>query len=896
MTSGIDVEDLVRMAQSLSASDLTKFRRHTADLLRLIDDIDPPREDAPSLNQLAHEVNEGFDQRPTDRYGWLRREHGPEQCNVERVQQRIDEAVDVIRANEVEDGSLIGRYFDLIREQRGDHAERIIEQMRRETAEIIAMLSPMDQDGFLPRAPLNGLVLGSVQSGKSSSFIAVLAIMTDLGVRTTVVLSGATKDLRTQTEARIGTDLIDRSGDRLMSITEYGDMRRRSRNREREWALQEQLAVRHLGDRHNARVVVTKKNKSTLEATQQLLDALDGHGLLPDGVLIIDDECDHASINTVEELFDGCTSREHWSTIHRLIHEMRERHGSAYCGYTATPQANLFQHEEDALSPHRVTVLDAHRLYLGPIDVFHTHRGELVDGCEIDDLTVPVQELRGPPASLVRAIVDYALSGAIHHLDHRRSMPHGSRHAMMIHISRGIADQVHVRHLVEAGVSQVMAMLQEAMLPYPVDAVDNRLARFQRNRLALRPRRQRLDGARPHVLNRPRSEVLGQAIRVLESTEFCLLNSESQDTLDYSDPLTPDNLIVVGGDVLSRGLTIEGLRTSYFARAPATPLMDSMMQAARWFGPLRMDMDMISLHLTEELAERFAQIAYADAQLRDELRFVAEQGLPPSEARLHKHPMYRLTAKNKRYNEIGLLTTDEKISTISVCVDEDAAAQTADLMRTFLSTIEARRGHELITHGHGGLKGVRFSTTCEEARAFFQEVPMGSENDRAAILNQFEAVIQMHGPDHPCNVVLRNGSLSSQPMCEEIPGALHGLGLKRVKRGRRGRTGDELKTVAGGRTPGGDLYTSDWWIDGHRPENRTAYLRGWRRSDDPVLVVLFPVGWAEEESHLPQVPPLRLASILAFAHGGPAGGISVNSTRSTRSLRRSPQQGVEEDE
>ena len=228
MTSGI-VLNLVHGARHI-ASDLASSTAPPRTCL-----VDRRYRPAPGgrafAERAAHEVK-GFDQRPTDRYGWLRREHGPEQCNAERVQQRIDEAVDVIRANEAEDGSLIGRYFDLIREQRGDHAERIIDQMRRETAEIIAMLSPMDQDGFLPRAPLNGLVLGSVQSGKSASFIAVLAIMTDLGVRTTVVLSGATKDLRTQTEARIGSDLIDRSGDRLMSITEYGDMRRRSRNRD----------------------------------------------------------------------------------------------------------------------------------------------------------------------------------------------------------------------------------------------------------------------------------------------------------------------------------------------------------------------------------------------------------------------------------------------------------------------------------------------------------------------------------------------------------------------------------------------------------------------------------------------------------------------------------------
>ena len=97
------------------------------------------------------------------------------------------------------------------------------------------------------------------------------------------------------------------------------------------------------------------------------------------------------------------------------------------------------------------------------------------------------------------------------------------------------------------------------------------------------------------IPNKPK--LLDKAIEVLNQSAMRLLNSASNDTLDYEDPETPDNLIIIGGDILSRGLTIEGLRTTYFLREPSKILVDSTLQTARWFGPLKEDKDMISIHL-----------------------------------------------------------------------------------------------------------------------------------------------------------------------------------------------------------------------------------------------------------------------------------------------------------
>ncbi len=124
---------------------------------------------------------------------------------------------------------------------------------------------------------------------------------------------------------------------------------------------------------------------------------------------------------------------------------------------------------------------------------------------------------------------------------------------MMVHIIRDLAGQDEVHRLVVDAKAKALSLLKSddddtddiISLLFVVSArTDNISERSMQPSLQLTK-----SWRMPHML---------------QISEIRLLNSESDDKLDYNDPDTPDNLILIGGDVLARGLTVEGLRTTVF--------------------------------------------------------------------------------------------------------------------------------------------------------------------------------------------------------------------------------------------------------------------------------------------------------------------------------------------
>ena len=114
----------------------------------------------------------------------------------------------------------------------------------------------------------------------------------------------------------------------------------------------------------------------------------------------------------------------------------------------------------------------------------------------------------------------------------------------------------------------------------PEPIVDSTIYRFRENHRFYKE----------DAINFPsKAELIEKAIRVISHSDIRLLNNESDDELDYENPDFPDNVIVIGGSMLSRGLTIEGLRTTYFLHTPKSAVNDTTLQNARWFGPLKND-------------------------------------------------------------------------------------------------------------------------------------------------------------------------------------------------------------------------------------------------------------------------------------------------------------------
>jgi len=365
-------------------------------------------------------------------------------------------------------------------------------------------------------------------------------------------------------------------------------------------------------------------------------------------------------------------------------------------------------------------------------------------------------------------------------------------------------------------------------------------------------------------------------LSVLDATQLRLLNSRSEDDLDYDDPNMPENLIVIGSQIIGRGLSIEGLRVSYFLRRPNTPVIDSTLQTARWFGPLKDDKDLICIHLLPELAERFAKIAMSDAQLRDEFRNITEQGLTVADAQIAHHPGYLAT--RKRRNAETLRRVDHRISIKAPWIGTtgDAAIALHDSLETlrFVPKADLRGGK------HNALQGVKFTVTLDELEAFVQaqERSMGAGSDFEDAFERIRALREVVSSPHH-HIVLRNGS-ADELMGDELPSWLQSNELHRVTRGSRdGRTVDQ---VASGRTPGQDLYTSDWWVDGYRPSTPTAYQRGWRATQDPVQLVVYVIGQHKRDDRQLAGAGPWICFTFHFPHSGPGGSLAVNKHRRSR--------------
>ena len=74
-----------------------------------------------------------------------------------------------------------------------------------------------------------------------------------------------------------------------------------------------------------------------------------------------------------------------------------------------------------------------------------------------------------------------------------------------------------------------------------------------------------------------------------------------EERLDYTQG--PGVFIVVGGNILSRGLTLEGLVTSFFIRTSSA--YDTLLQMGRWFGYRRGYGDLPRIWMTDELKGYF---------------------------------------------------------------------------------------------------------------------------------------------------------------------------------------------------------------------------------------------------------------------------------------------------
>lgn len=517
------------------------------------------------------------------------------------------------------------------------------------TDKVIDHLEDPAKEGAWNR---RGLVVGHVQSGKTANYTGLICKAADAGYQVIIVLAGLLNSLRNQTQERIDSDFMGwctRSNQRIGAsrfctkrrpvclTTAVEDFNRQTANT--------QLQLQALNE---PVVLVLKKNKSSLENLHAWLSGQNEHDLRKFSMLMIDDEADHASVNTNKADKKPTTINIAIRNLLRLFDR------SSYVGYTATPFANIFIDPEsedemengelyrDLFPRDFILSLDPPDNYVGPHRIF-TDGADLDAIRSIDDnedyLRIRHKIDFVPDAlapSLIRAIECFMLAKAIRLLRGQE----GKHHSMMINASRFTG----VQNLLKGLVSDHVKDLRRSVGNYggldPDEALKNSAIR------SLYETWKREFAS----LEFGWEEVQSILKASIDPVEVIGVNSSSQDTLDYGDSDYPKgrSVIAVGGLGLSRGLTLEGLLVSYFLRNSI--MYDTLMQMGRWFGYRDGYDDLCRIFMTDDAFAWYAHIAEATEELRTDFKGMAKAKLTPLQfgLRVRSHPTALIvTARNK---------------------------------------------------------------------------------------------------------------------------------------------------------------------------------------------------------------------------------------------------------
>lgn len=607
--------------------------------------------------------------------------------------------------------------------------EPVVNALGKLTDDILGKLEDPQRQ---PPWDCRGMVVGSVQSGKTANYCGLICKAIDAGYRLIVVLAGMHNNLRSQTQYRLDEGVLGRDSQKdrhldqtnsligvgrlfgellpvhtLTSSLEEGDFR----------APKADTGVTIGGD---PIILVVKKNGSVLRNLLKWVLHVRGEEVsgenrkLVRGVplLVIDDEADNASINTKDKKGKSADDNDPTAINGRIRDLLKAFEKRAYVGYTATPFANIFinhetdtrKHGEDLFPRSFILNVSPPSNYVSPSLVFG------LDG----DPDSGIEPKQGLP--LVHLVDD---SDPIFPPKHKKDLvihelPESLKHALycfvLVCAARRARGQIAVHNSMLVHVTRFIDVQHQVanLLHEQVDSIRRRLAIGEgerRQTLMSELQQLWLDEFEPkNMLVKTMlpdenlkaiswAQVAAELAEATARIEVKEINGHATDALDYVAHRQGFNVVAVGGDKLSRGLTLEGLSVSYFLRA--SQMYDTLMQMGRWFGYRPGYIDLCRLFTSEDLRRWYRHIALAEVELRREFDRMKTAGLTPRRygLRVREHPGGLLvTAMNKmshaqtqRLSYAGQLVQTAHFVTTTKVVQDNAA-----LVGRFLESLGGR--------------------------------------------------------------------------------------------------------------------------------------------------------------------------------------------------------------
>ena len=450
-----------------------------------------------------------------------------------------------------------------------------------------------------------GLVVGYVQSGKTLSFTMVAALANDNRFGIIVVIAGITKKLSRQSHRRLLRDLgVEEPFSRW---AEFFEPTLEDVSRIRDVLAEARDEETTTGERRTI-LITLKKNHAHLRNLVEVFTLLGDAAHVP--VLVIDDEADQASLNNLVRKGD-------LSTTYRRLRELRDLLPlHTFLQYTATPQAPILINLIDVLSPDFSIVLDPGPNYVGGRDFFSDQVPYIAD-IPPDEIPIAEDAFVEPPESLLRALRLFFVGVASGEIRRDGRPPNRS---MMVHPARETVSHAQYFTWVQA-----VRNLWMETLSLPEEDPD-------RQQLLEEFREAHEDIS--HTVNNLETfdDIASRLLRAIRRTDVSLVNS-----LAYANRnirwRQNYSWILVGGQVLDRGFTVEGLTVTYMPRGPGVGNADTIQQRARFLGYKRSYLGYCRVFLDPSVVQLYRSYVRHEEDMRAHLVAHIRSGRPMSEFR-----------------------------------------------------------------------------------------------------------------------------------------------------------------------------------------------------------------------------------------------------------------------
>ena len=533
-----------------------------------------------------------------------------------------------------------------------------------------------------------GAVFGYVQSGKTANYIGLINKAVDAGYKIIIVLAGMHNNLRSQTQMRIDEEVLgfetsieylrqkaglvpsiigvgtlnfkmDKSIEALTSRDEKGDFTKGRAGVSRQY--------------DQPKIFIVKKQSKVLQYVYDNLSKNHAAVQSPDGtslfpceysLLVIDDEADQASVNTKYktdrsgEISDDSEVSKINELIRRILSLFSCR---SYVGYTATPYANVFippqisdaELEDDLFPKDFIVCLPKPAGYVGAMEFFgEDENSETMPlrrriTTELDYfIDSKTKQIISPlPNELKKAILCFIIITAARNVRGQVLEPN----SMLIHVNRLNDVQSSLKSMVDDYFSEVQSYINGG----DTEIIDTLHKLWDEDFVPTTKKMQQdfsaymegVDCSDWSDVEKEIKRLIGNhQIRVFE------INGKSDDVLcykEFKDEGRQLNVIAIGGDKLSRGLTLEGLTVSFFMRS--SQMYDTLMQMGRWFGFRPKYTDLCRLFVSDELFRWFMVVSFATENLRNQIHYMNEYNRTPLDfgLRIASYPDMLISARNK---------------------------------------------------------------------------------------------------------------------------------------------------------------------------------------------------------------------------------------------------------